>query len=90
MRAMRHEQGVSAQLLADRMTELGYPTKRSALANVESGRRKEISVDYLVAAAEALNTDLLTVLVRCQLVACPACKGSPPGGFTCNSCGAAS
>jgi transcriptional regulator with XRE-family HTH domain len=90
LREMRQEQGVSAQHLADRMTELGYTVQRTVLANLESGRRKEVSVDHLVTATEALNTDLLSVLVRCQLVACPACKSSPPEGFTCNTCGAAS
>jgi transcriptional regulator with XRE-family HTH domain len=86
--ALRRAQKVSAQELADRMTRLGYPIKRSVIANCESGRRAEVSVDHLAFAARALGADAATVL-RGVISPCPHCQGAPPEGFTCNTCGGA-
>ncbi|MEU1071842.1 MULTISPECIES: helix-turn-helix domain-containing protein [unclassified Streptomyces] len=89
IRELRQGQGLSAQNLADQISEAGYPIQRGALANIESGRRKEIPIDFLVATVQALKVDLTGFLVMCGLVICPSCKGRPPEGFTCNSCGGA-
>lgn len=89
LRAVRVEQGMSARQLADRMTEMGFPVQRSIIANLENGRRTDVSVDHVVAAVRALGLDLSAFLVRCGLLACPACHGAPPAGFTCNTCGGA-
>lgn len=86
LRLARQWQNVSAQELANRMTALGYPMKRSVIANAESGRRAEISVDHLAAAANALGIDAVTLL-RAVVAPCPNCQGAPPIGFTCNTCG---
>lgn len=87
VRKLRQIQKVSAQQLADRMTELGFTISRGVLANIESGRVASVSVDFLDAAARALGTDAVALLAR--PVVCPACKGEPPAGFTCNTCGGA-
>lgn len=88
LRALRRELKVSAQQLADRMTEAGYPIKRSVIANLESGRRAEVSIDHVAIAARALGVDV-SALVRRVTDPCPNCKGEPPAGFTCNTCGGA-
>ena len=85
VRALRRIKKMSGQALTDRMTELGYPIKRSVLANTESGRVASVSVDFADTAAQALGTDLVTLLT--EPVSCPSCKGEPPVGFTCNTCG---
>lgn len=85
LRALRKELKVSAQQLADRMTEAGYPVKRSVIANLESGRRAEVSIDHVAIAAKALGVDV-SALVRRVTEPCPHCKGEPPSGFTCNTC----
>lgn len=85
VRALRKIQGLSTQRLTDLMTAGGFPINRSVLANMESGRVAAVSVDFLDAAARALHTDLLTLLT--QPAACPTCFGTPPAGFTCNTCG---
>lgn len=87
--ALRRSQKVSAQELAERMTVLGYPIKRSVIANCESGRRAEISVGHMVFAARALRADPVSLLVRTGLTICPTCRGEQPTGFTCNTCGGA-
>lgn len=46
----------SAQWLADRTAQLGYPISRSAIANYESGRKKGLDVAELVVLAAALDT----------------------------------
>jgi transcriptional regulator with XRE-family HTH domain len=85
LRALRKIQKVSAQQLSDRMTDLGYPVARTVIANLENGRRVEISIDHVVVAAEALGTTVLALLN--DPVVCPQCKSEPPAGFTCNTCG---
>jgi transcriptional regulator with XRE-family HTH domain len=88
LRSARQSKKVSARELAERMTALGYPVGRSAIANIESGRRPEISVDHLAFAAQALEVDAPAVL-RAVVSPCPQCHGAPPAGFTCNTCGGA-
>ena len=88
LRTLRKIQKVSAQMLADRMTELGYPIQRTVIANLENGRRSEVSIDHVVVAARALGTTVLALLE--EPVVCPQCKGEPPAGFTCNTCGGGS
>ncbi|MEU3160051.1 helix-turn-helix domain-containing protein [Streptomyces griseoincarnatus] len=87
LRALRKIQKVSAQQLSNRMAELGYPVARTVIANLESGRRAEISIDHVVVAAQALGTTATALLT--EPVACPTCKGTPLPGFTCNTCGGA-
>ncbi|MGW5477616.1 helix-turn-helix domain-containing protein [Streptomyces sp. NPDC004008] len=85
LRALRKIQKVSAQTLADRMTELGYPVQRTVIANLENGRRSDVSVDHVVTAAQVLGTTITALLN--EPVVCPQCQGQPPAGFTCNTCG---
>lgn len=46
----------SAQWLADRTSDLGYPITRAQIANYESGRKKNLDIAELVVIAAALNT----------------------------------
>jgi len=46
----------SAQWLADRTAELGYPMTRSQIANYESGRKQSLDVAELIVLAAALDT----------------------------------
>lgn len=87
VRLLRQIKKVSAQRLADEISRLGFPVTRSMIANYEGGRRNTIPVDYLLLAAEVLDTDPLVLLLG--PVQCPTCKGAPPEGFTCNTCGGA-
>jgi len=62
---------MSAQALADRCAELGWPIKRSVLANLEAGRRETITVPELFVIAAALEVppvDLLVPLGRVDQV----------------------
>jgi transcriptional regulator with XRE-family HTH domain len=88
LRVARQANSVSARALAEAMTEAGYPIQRSVIANLESGRRAEVSVDHLVIAARALGIDA-AILLREITAPCPRCDGTPPEGFTCNTCGGA-
>lgn len=56
VKRLRKRQGISAQRLADRCTELGaLGFNRSVIANIES-RREDVGVDELMILAAALNT----------------------------------
>jgi transcriptional regulator with XRE-family HTH domain len=57
LRGLRKAAGLSAQDIAD---ITGIP--RSILANLENGRRAQISVDEVAAICEALGVDLRVVL----------------------------
>jgi transcriptional regulator with XRE-family HTH domain len=84
--ALRRQCKISAQQLADRMTAAGYPINRSVIANLENGRRTEISVGYLAIAAQVLGADAAAILRRAA--PCPQCANDPPAGFACRTCGA--
>jgi transcriptional regulator with XRE-family HTH domain len=84
LRALRQIHKFSAQKLADEVTALGFPVTRTMLANWEGGRKATLPVDFLVLAARVLDTTPEKILN--EPVACPTCKGTPPVGFTCNTC----
>lgn len=86
LRALRKIQKVSAQRLADEVTALGFEISRVMVTNYESGKKLTIPVDFLVLASQVLGTTAAAILSG--PVACPGCKGEPPAGFTCNTCGA--
>lgn len=54
---------MSAQQLADRTSELGFPIARSVLANLESGRRETITVPELFVISAALDVPPILLLV---------------------------
>jgi len=57
VRKARIRNGLTVQELADETERLGYPIKRQALVNLESGRKAKIGVDelFIIAAAMRLN-----------------------------------
>lgn len=55
VRRHRQAQGLSAQQLSDRCSELGLPIQRSVLANLESGRRTTVTVAEVLVLAGALG-----------------------------------
>ncbi len=54
--------GMSYQDLANACTELGYPTIRTTLANLEGGRRKSITVHELFIVAKALEVSPIELI----------------------------
>lgn len=62
VRRYRKKQGLSAQGLADRTDELGFPVPRNVIANLENGRREAVSITELLVLAGALNVPLLVLL----------------------------
>ncbi|MBE7699235.1 helix-turn-helix transcriptional regulator [Oerskovia sp. Sa1BUA8] len=60
--ALRKERGVSARELSERCEGLGYPIPRSTIANIESGRKRELPVQELAVLAAALNLAPLALL----------------------------
>lgn len=62
-RAIKSARGArSAQWLADRTAELGYPITRAQIANYESGRKKTLDIPELVVLAAALNTSPVVLI----------------------------
>lgn len=86
-RTLRKIQGISVQTLANRMTAQGFHIARSVIAKGETGRVRSMSVDQASHAARALGLTLTQLLTEPAL--CRSCKGEPPAGFTCNTCGTA-
>ncbi|WP_142394489.1 helix-turn-helix domain-containing protein [Mycobacterium kansasii] len=52
----------SAQWLADRTEELGYPIGRATVSEIETGRRRSVTVAELLILARALNTSPVSLL----------------------------
>lgn len=59
---LRKEGGLSARELSERCTALGYQVPRNTIANVESGRKREVSVQELAVLAAALGTSPLALV----------------------------
>src|SRR5271166_3235178 len=70
----RQQPRMSARQLSDRTGELGMLIPRSVLANLESGRRENVSVAEIVVLAAALNVSPIELM-------CPG-RLRPPGGDT--------
>lgn len=83
VRTLRKERGISAAVLAERMTSGGYPVSRTSIAQGECGYRKEVSVDWVVAVAKALGVPPELVF---RGPSCTACNDMPPKGFSCYAC----
>jgi transcriptional regulator with XRE-family HTH domain len=58
----KHRAGRSAQDIADRTAELGYPISRAQIANYESGRKKNLDIAELLILAAALDVPPLVLL----------------------------
>lgn len=64
IKEVRRSQKVSAAELAERCKKLGAPhITASVIANVETRRRQEVSIDNLLTIAEALNVAPIHLLV---------------------------
>ena len=55
MRQLRTGRGWSAQRLSEEMSKVGVPWDRSIVANLESGRRRTVSVEEMLALAYVLS-----------------------------------
>jgi transcriptional regulator with XRE-family HTH domain len=84
IRDIRKRRDMTVADLAERMTKAGYKTDRTLIAHAERGIRREISVDWLMAAAEVLNVPPASLLGK---PSCEQCYDVPPPGFACTKCG---
>jgi transcriptional regulator with XRE-family HTH domain len=62
MRALRKRRKMSAEQLAQRMSDLGMPWSRTVVAKLETGRRGMVTVDELFALADALEVQVGALL----------------------------
>lgn len=79
----RRIRGVKLSELADAMEAHGYPLGSQALYRLESGRKRVVTVDEVVAIAVVLDIDVLALI---EGPVCPACQDRPPAGFVCVAC----
>jgi transcriptional regulator with XRE-family HTH domain len=63
VRTLRKGRGMSAQRLAEEMTKQGIRWDRSIVANLENGRRENVTVAELLAAAYVLNVAPVHLIV---------------------------
>lgn len=63
MRELRRRHGWSGQKLAEEMTKVGIPWDRHIVANLETGRRRSVSVEELLALAYVLSVAPVHLLV---------------------------
>lgn len=62
VRHYRQERGLSAQQMADRLAELGLPVQRAVLANLENGRRGNVTIAEVLALAKVLKVPPILLL----------------------------
>jgi transcriptional regulator with XRE-family HTH domain len=87
MKALRAQRGWSAQALADRLP-VDMLFGRAVIANLETGRRRDISLEEIAALAAVFGYANPWDLTAPIVPPCPRCAGEPPEGFTCQLCGA--
>jgi transcriptional regulator with XRE-family HTH domain len=63
VKVLRKSSGLSAQALAERMSDLGVPWKREVVANLENGRRASVGVDELLALALVFGVPPVLLMV---------------------------
>jgi len=63
VKRLRNEREISGQQLADASEKLGFPLKRSVLANLENGRRETVSVAEVLALAYAIGVPPIMLLL---------------------------
>jgi transcriptional regulator with XRE-family HTH domain len=85
VRTARLARGWSQEQLARALVLTGRPAKRSGVADLESGRRREIGVSLLVALAVALHVPVSELLG--DPGRCGTCHGRPQRRFKCLDCG---
>lgn len=90
VRVLRQRRRWSAQQLSDETARHGHRISRSVIANRETGRASHVTVDDLVAYAQAFGVEPAELLAEVPPVACARCCDKPPTGYTCNACGARS
>lgn len=65
--SVRKARGIgAAQQLADRCAALGYPIPRSTIANIESGRKRDVPVQEVAVIARALGVPPVRLLYPLQ------------------------
>ena len=62
VRQLRTGRGWSAKALADRTTEIGHSVGRATISELETGKRRNVSVAELVALAAALDVPPVALL----------------------------
>ena len=85
VRAMRRKRKLTQAALADALAAHGVTVGRNVLANIETGRRVDVSVDELAAFAAVFDVEPWSLTKR--HVVCLNCGGQPHLGFTCRVCG---
>jgi transcriptional regulator with XRE-family HTH domain len=85
VRALRRARGWSVEQVAVRLQELGLDWRRNILANLESGRRADVTVDELDALGRLFGVQPWSLA---GTPVCTCCGGAPPAGFRCLQCGA--
>lgn len=81
---LREAQGMTRTRLAEMFEEGGRSGGVLAISRIESLRRR-VDADDLVVLARILNVEPADLLMDAPK--CRSCGGTPPPGFTCNTCG---
>ncbi|WUI02097.1 helix-turn-helix domain-containing protein [Spirillospora sp. NBC_00431] len=85
MRDLRKARGWSVRVLAQHLAKINPDITEDSVYNLESGRRRAVTIDEAVLLAEVFETTLDDLLSW----ECSACHGAPPAGFKCLHCGTA-
>jgi transcriptional regulator with XRE-family HTH domain len=85
VREARRANGWSQEQLARALQLAGRPTKRETIAELETGRRHDITVSLLLALATVLRTPAAELLASTEQ--CAVCRDRPQRGLKCMTCG---
>lgn len=88
MRVLRERRGWSALHLSRLVEEQqSVAMSRAVITNLENGRRRDMSVEQLVALVHVFDSTL-EYFLGIGGTACGKCGDAPPEGYACLTCGA--
>src|SRR5690348_15947450 len=83
IRRLREQRKMTWVELSERMGVLGHPILPLGLRRIVAGERR-VDVDELVALGAVFSVEPWSLT---NPPSCAQCKGKPPEGFSCMSCG---
>lgn len=85
VKVLRRKRRLTAQQLAERMTEAGVPWKAGVVTKLETGRRESINLAELLALAYVLDVALVHLIVSAELDKDALCAITPTQAVTADT-----
>jgi transcriptional regulator with XRE-family HTH domain len=84
---LRHERGISARDLSERLAMVNVDLSRAQIANLENQRRADFTLTQVIGIARVFDVSI-EWLITAHGPKCNQCLDEPPAGYRCLICNA--